>query len=166
MKLTRDIHKRTSRKVAEHYCVRINARGPRAAAQLVAILEEEGGVIELAEGRDGELVIHKPSCPFITMFEDRRSVCCVDEEMMGYVVGAAVRRTACRHDGRRAAHSHCCPTARRNRARGTLAEPGVAAAGAIAVLGRPLLPEAASRMIQMRLRGSRCIGVFSRGIHD
>jgi predicted ArsR family transcriptional regulator len=48
-------------------------------------------------------VLHKRSCPFLRMVDEKRSICCVDLEMMTAIVGKPVRRTACRHDG-----SPCC----------------------------------------------------------
>jgi predicted ArsR family transcriptional regulator len=37
------------------------------------------------------------------MVDEKRSICCVDQEMMSNIVGKSVRRTACRHDG-----APCC----------------------------------------------------------
>lgn len=33
------------------------------------------------------------------MYEETQNVCAVDREMMSLVVGAKVKRTACRHEG-------------------------------------------------------------------
>ena len=45
----------------------------------------------------------KRSSAFLSMFEDKRSVCRVDEELISAVVGCQVRRVASRHDG-----DFCC----------------------------------------------------------
>ena len=39
------------------------------------------------------------ACAFYSMFEDTRTVCCLDEEILRLVVGARLQRTMCRHDG-------------------------------------------------------------------
>ena len=52
---------------------------------------------------EGQLVLYKRSCPFISMLDEHQSICCVDQEMMSEVVGRPVRRTACRHEG-----APCC----------------------------------------------------------
>ena len=47
--------------------------------------------------------MHKRSCPFISMLDDNRSVCCVDQAMMAEVVGRPIRRTSYRLEG-----GFCC----------------------------------------------------------
>jgi predicted ArsR family transcriptional regulator len=96
--------RRTSELIAAHYMKRVTATRPeRRLAQMTRVLQEEGGLIDIEKRKDGRIVVHKRSCPFITMFEESRAVCCVDEEVMSRVVGAGVRRVACRHDG-----AACC----------------------------------------------------------
>jgi predicted ArsR family transcriptional regulator len=65
---------------------------------LTKLLCEEGGMVETGR-EDGQLVMRKRSCPFISMVDDTRIVCAVDLEMMTEVVGRPVRLTACRHKG-------------------------------------------------------------------
>jgi len=45
------------------------------------------------------LVMRIRSCQFFSMFEETRSVCYVDQEMLRLIVRAPVRRMTCRHDG-------------------------------------------------------------------
>jgi len=91
---------RVSREIAEHYKTRIEGKTPaERLRQMTKLLAEEGNLVEIDEDEEGRLVLNKRSCAFISMFEESRSVCCIDEEMMSCVVGAPVRRTACRHDG-------------------------------------------------------------------
>ena len=59
-------------------------------------------MVEAVE-EDGQLVMYRRSCPFITMTDEKRVICCVDLEMMNAVVGRPVRRTACRYEG-----APCC----------------------------------------------------------
>jgi predicted ArsR family transcriptional regulator len=101
--LVKEILGRVSRILAEHYNRRIAATEPKARLRgLIDLLCQEGGLVEAIE-EDGQLVMYKRSCPFISMLDERRSVCAVDLEMMSAVVGRPVRRTACRHDG-----APCC----------------------------------------------------------
>jgi predicted ArsR family transcriptional regulator len=67
------------------------------------MLTAEGHVVEVSENGDGQLVLRKRSCPFISMFEDTRTVCEVDRDLITDLVGAPIRQIACRHDG-----SPCC----------------------------------------------------------
>jgi DeoR family transcriptional regulator, suf operon transcriptional repressor len=97
------ILKRVSRTMADHYLAKITAPKPRERLrQFIGLLKAEGGVIEVEEF-DGQVVIHRRSCPFMSMADPQRSVCRVDLELLGAVVGATVRRTACRLDG-----APCC----------------------------------------------------------
>jgi predicted ArsR family transcriptional regulator len=102
-KLAKEVLKRVSGSLADHYNRQVTGREPRQRLrQLIALLRAEGGLVEAVE-QNGHLVMHKRSCPFISMLDEKRSVCCVDQEMMNLVVGQAVRRTACRHEG-----APCC----------------------------------------------------------
>ena len=98
--LKRKVLKRVSREMANHYRPRITGKTPRKRlVQLAKLLREEGNLVEIEEDGDGQLVMRKRSCPFFSMFEDTRSVCCVDHDMLRLIVRASVRRTTYRHDG-------------------------------------------------------------------
>jgi DeoR family transcriptional regulator, suf operon transcriptional repressor len=98
------ILKRVSHAMAEHYGRAITAKKPRERLrQLIDVLTAEGGLIEVLETRLGQSVVFKRNCPFISMVDDERSVCYIDQEMMSAVVGRPVRQTACRHEG-----APCC----------------------------------------------------------
>jgi len=102
-KLIRDVLKRVSRALADHYNRQITATKPEdRLREMIRILSQEGGLVDGVE-EDGHLVMYKRSCPFISMVDQQRSICCVDLEMMTAVVGRPVRRTACRHEG-----APCC----------------------------------------------------------
>jgi DeoR family suf operon transcriptional repressor len=97
--LKNKILKKLSRILAEHYNKKVTAKKPEDRfRQLMEIFTDEGGLLEVAE-EDGQLVVYKRSCPFISMVDDKRSICTVDLEMMSQVVGRNIRRTACRHEG-------------------------------------------------------------------
>jgi len=101
--LTDRVLRRVSALVAEQYSRRITATRPKdRLREMAKILNEEGGLVEV-EDEKGGLILHKRSCAFISMYEPKRSVCRVDEEMLSAVVGHPVRRVACRHDG-----AACC----------------------------------------------------------
>ena len=102
--LLHKVLKRVSRVLAEHYNSKITAKKPQERLrQLIDLLTAEGGLIEAVEDDQGQLVLYKRSCPFISMVDEQRSVCYIDQEMLGAVVGRPVRRTACRHEG-----APCC----------------------------------------------------------
>ena len=93
-----------SRSLARHYRERITAKRPEERLkQMIRLLQDEGVLLQVDETEDGGLVVHKRSCPFISMYEESGAVCCVDLQMMREVVGADVIQTACRHKG-----APCC----------------------------------------------------------
>ena len=101
---TKKVLKRVGKSMAKHYGSRVKGRTPRTRLrQLIELLREEGGLLDVGNDGSGGLRIHKRSCPFFSMYEKTQSVCAVDREMMSLVVGAKVKRTACRHDG-----APCC----------------------------------------------------------
>ncbi len=97
--LTERVMTSVARQLAEHYAKSIDEDCPRKRLeQMSALLREEGALVEVAE-KDGTLTLCKRSCPFISMLDENRSVCRVDEEMMTAVVGHPVRRVTYRHGG-------------------------------------------------------------------
>jgi len=102
--LTNQILKRVSAAMAEHYNSKITAKKPQERLQqLMKLLMAEGGLIEAVEDEKGQLVLYKRSCPFISMVDERRSVCHIDQDVMSSVVGRPIRQVACRHEG-----APCC----------------------------------------------------------
>ena len=102
--MTNKVLKRLSHALAEHYSSRITAKKPQERLrQFINLLTAEGGVIEAIDNDHGRLVLHKRSCPFFNMADQRRSVCHLDKEILHAVVGRSVRQTACRQDG-----APCC----------------------------------------------------------
>jgi predicted ArsR family transcriptional regulator len=92
--------RRVGRKMADHYKPRIAGKTARERlVEFAEVLREEGCLVEVEETGNGQMVLHKRSCPFISMFEDSRSVCYVDRELLRLIVRAPVRQTHCRHDG-------------------------------------------------------------------
>ncbi|MBN2580050.1 MAG: MarR family transcriptional regulator [Pirellulales bacterium] len=95
--------RKLGRILAESYNRRVTARKPEERLrQLTDILRIEGGLIEIS-AKNGQLVLYKRSCPFISISDGKQSICNVDQEIMSHVVGRPVRRTASRHDG-----APCC----------------------------------------------------------
>ncbi len=102
--LAQKVLKRVSRALAEHYNAKITATKPRERLrQFMDLLTTEGGLIEAVEDDEGQLVLYKRSCPFISMVDQQRSVCYIDQQVISAVVGRPVRQTACRHEG-----APCC----------------------------------------------------------
>jgi predicted ArsR family transcriptional regulator len=101
--LMRKVLKKVGKSLAELYIPKITARKPdERLRQMSKLLNAEGGLTE-AVSSNGHVVLHKRSCPFLRMADEKFSICCVDQEMMTQVVGKPVRRIACRHEG-----SSCC----------------------------------------------------------
>jgi len=101
--LTQEILHSVSHHLAQHYLARITASDPRRRLdQFRAILEEEGGLIDLTT-KDGVVTVTKRTCAFISMFDEQRHVCAIDLGVMSAIAGCPVRLTSCRHDG-----AACC----------------------------------------------------------
>lgn len=99
-KLANEVLKRVGATMAEHYNNKITAKKPKdRLRQLMNLLMAEGGLAEVIEDESGQLVLHKRSCPFLSMVDERRSVCHIDQDMMSAVVGRPIRQVACRHEG-------------------------------------------------------------------
>jgi DeoR family transcriptional regulator, suf operon transcriptional repressor len=98
------VFKRAGRDMADHYARTITAKKPlERLRQLMALLRDEGALFEIVETSPGRCVVYKRNCPFIGMFDESRTVCCIDQEMMTAVLGCRVRRIEWRHDG-----APCC----------------------------------------------------------
>jgi predicted ArsR family transcriptional regulator len=96
--------RRVTGQMVAHYRPLISGETPQERLrQLTQLLTDEGHLVEIAEDGQGTLTMRKRSCPFISMFEEMRTVCDVDLDVMSAVVGARVERTSCRHDG-----APCC----------------------------------------------------------
>jgi predicted ArsR family transcriptional regulator len=102
-KLIKRIVRRVSHALAGQYNSRITSKTPRQRLErFVELLREEGVLVEVAH-ENGHMVVHKRSCPFVALGDEKQTVCALDLEMMTTVIGKPVRRTACRHDG-----APCC----------------------------------------------------------
>ena len=90
--LTEKVLKRVSRHLADTYSTRVTAKTPEdRLRQMTHLLAEEGGLVDVVAGDEGQLVLYKRSCPFISMADEKGSICCVDQDMMSNVVGCPVR---------------------------------------------------------------------------
>lgn len=88
-----------SRRLADHYCRHIKTDDPEERLRAMNdLLADEGVLVEIDEA-DDQVKMHKRSCPYFGMFDEKRNVCCLDEMIMTHVVGKPVRRICCRHDG-------------------------------------------------------------------
>lgn len=98
--LLRQVVQRVTTIIADHYRPRITGQTPEERLRQVNdLLTEEGHLVEVYEDAEGHLVLRKRTCPFISMFEESRTVCDVDIDLMTQIVGVPVQRTMCRHDG-------------------------------------------------------------------
>ena len=98
--LSRKVLKKVARKLADHYRPKITGRtAAERLRQFARALSDEGHLVEIAQDQRGRPLMRKRSCAFISMFEDRRTVCEVDQEVLAALVDGPIRRIACRHDG-------------------------------------------------------------------
>jgi predicted ArsR family transcriptional regulator len=98
--LTRKILRRVTQSIVELYRSRITARTARERfRQFTELLRDEGNLVEICESDKTHLVLRKRSCGFINLFEESRTICTVDLDVMSTLVQAPVRRVECRHDG-------------------------------------------------------------------
>lgn len=98
-KLSAKVLRQLTLKLVERYREKITAADPEGRLkQLAATLRNEGGLVEV-QTTGGQLVLRKRSCAFVSMFEPTGKVCQIDESLITELVGAPVRRIACRHDG-------------------------------------------------------------------
>ncbi len=96
----RQVLRRVGEIVANHYRSKIRSRDPnKRLKELSILLSKEGVLVDAAEQPNGDVVLHKRSCPFIAMLDEDRAVCSLDLEMMEQIVGAPVSRIACRYEG-------------------------------------------------------------------
>jgi DeoR family transcriptional regulator, suf operon transcriptional repressor len=101
--LMRKVLKRVARCMADSYSAKITAKEPKARLrQFIQLMREEGGIVE-SDDHDGELTLRKRSCPFVTMVDENRTVCKLDLDILGLVVGCPVRCVSSRHQG-----APCC----------------------------------------------------------
>lgn len=98
--LIKKVRKRVTESVAEHYRPLVTGRTPRERLQQLAdVWSEEGHLVELREDDKGRVVLRKRSCAFVTMFEESRTICSIDVDVLLSLVQGPVRRLQCRHDG-------------------------------------------------------------------
>lgn len=98
--LTKKIQKRVAHAVIDHYRRRLTGRTPRERLrQLAELWSEEGQLVECREDAKGPMLLRKRSCSFISMYEETRTVCSIDLEVIAALVRAPVVRAECRHDG-------------------------------------------------------------------
>jgi predicted ArsR family transcriptional regulator len=98
--VAKKVLKRVSRAIADHYSQRVTAKKPlERLRQLISLFADEGELVELAENHNGHWTLHRRSCPFASMADNRQVVCRIDQETINTVVGRHVRRVACRRNG-------------------------------------------------------------------
>jgi predicted ArsR family transcriptional regulator len=98
--MVKKIVKRVGRTMADYYSSKITAKRPQERLrQFARILEAEGAMVEVVEGEHGQLLLEKRSCSFLSMFDSRRNVCRIDQELISTVVGRPVRQICSRQDG-------------------------------------------------------------------
>jgi len=98
--LTKKVLKGVAGAIVDHYRGRVTGRSPRERLRQIAELwAEEGHLVEFREDEKGRLLLRKRSCGFISMFEETRTICSVDLDVIAALVQAPILRSECRHDG-------------------------------------------------------------------
>ncbi len=100
-KLRRQVLRRVSRSMADHYKSHIKGKTPEKRLREFAKLlhDQEGNLAEVESPGKGRLLVRRRNCSYFSMFEESRAVCQLDEMVFTQVVGTRVKRIACRHDG-------------------------------------------------------------------
>lgn len=98
-KLIQRVIAQVTEELAAHYSAKITARQPeKRLRQLIDLWRQEGCVLEMTE-RNGRMVVHRRSCPFLSMYEASGDICYIDLETISAIVGHPVRRIQSRHKG-------------------------------------------------------------------
>lgn len=101
--LVQKVVDRVSEQLSHHYLRRITAEKPEdRVRQFVEVLHEEGVLVDVQE-ENGKVYVRQRSCPFVFMYEENRTACLLDQEIISGVLGIPVRQVACRHEG-----APCC----------------------------------------------------------
>ncbi len=100
-KLRRQVLNRVSNKLAKHYKRQLKGETPAKRLRELAKLfrKAEGNLVEIKSRGGHRLAMCRRSCSFVGMFEESRALCQIDEKMIRSIIGAPVKKTACRHDG-------------------------------------------------------------------
>lgn len=108
--LTKKVVKRATQAIADHYRPRITGRSIRERLhQIAEVWSEEGHLIDVIEEEHGRLLLRKRSCGFVSMFEETRTVCGLDMDVIAALAQAPLRRVECRHDGDPCCSFEVCP---------------------------------------------------------
>jgi len=98
--LTKKVQKRVTHAIVDQYRQRVTGQTPRdRLRQLAEVWSEEGHLVEFREDEKGQLLLRKRSCGFISMYEETRTICSIDLDVIAALVQAPVVRAECRHDG-------------------------------------------------------------------
>lgn len=98
--LTKKVLKRATQSIADHYRPRITGRTIRERLhQIAEVWAEEGHLVDVIEDEQGRLLLRKRSCGFVSMFEETRTICSLDMDVIAALAQASLRRVECRHDG-------------------------------------------------------------------
>ncbi len=101
--LTKKVLKRAAQSVVDHYRPRITGRTVRERLhQIAEVWSEEGHLVDVIEDQ-GRLLLRKRSCGFVSMFEESRTICSLDIEVISSLAQVSLKQVECRHDG-----APCC----------------------------------------------------------
>ena len=100
-KLRRQVLNRVSSRLAKHYKRQLKGKTPAKRLRELAKLfrKTEGNLVEIESRGGHRLAMRRRTCSFFSMFEESRALCQIDEKMVRSIIGAPVKKTACRHDG-------------------------------------------------------------------
>ena len=102
--LTQKVLAQVTQAVVDHYRPRITGRTVRERLRQIAeVLSDEGHLVEVIEDAHGRVLFRKRSCGFLSMFEDSRTICNLDLNVISSLAQAPLKQIECRHDG-----APCC----------------------------------------------------------
>jgi predicted ArsR family transcriptional regulator len=97
--LVSEVRTKVAKILAEQFLPKITAKRPQERfRQLSKLLNAEGDLTEVSTS-GGRMKLHKRSCAFLRLVDEEQTICCLDQEMMSFIVGKTVRRIDSRHAG-------------------------------------------------------------------
>ncbi len=92
-----------SEEVANHFRKQMISDSPQERIrEFVQLVSKDGRLVEFYH-EDDEVMVHKLSCPFISMYDDAGMVCKIHQMAMCKLCEAKMVQVACRHEG-----APCC----------------------------------------------------------
>jgi predicted ArsR family transcriptional regulator len=97
--LVSKVRTKVAKALADQYLPKITAKKPEERfRQFSKLLNAEGDLTEVSTS-GGRMKLHKRSCAFLRLVDEEQTICCLDQELMTFIVGKSVCRVDSRHEG-------------------------------------------------------------------